>query len=260
MPDYKALTPESHGQKRWKRFTSYRFASHVALVPVHAPEIARAALALPLAFAKDGDAYVPVAVLGIESGKCLFVAPDGGWLASYVPIALRAYPFSFAPTTDGHRVLAVDEASGLIVADGGEGEIFFDQFGKLGPDLNQIFEFLSINERSQGQTREACAALNAHGLIKPWPLTVRLPGGDIKVEGLFLADGAALDGVADDVFLDLRHKGALALAYAQIMSSLHMQALANLAKAQYERASQLEKLSGAGELDLGFMKSDTIRF
>jgi len=50
MPKFTAISRERHAGKKWQRFKSYGFASTSALAPIVGVEIARAALAMPLAF------------------------------------------------------------------------------------------------------------------------------------------------------------------------------------------------------------------
>jgi hypothetical protein len=50
MPQFTAISRDSHTGKKWQRFKGYIFASTSALAPIVGVEIARAALAMPLAF------------------------------------------------------------------------------------------------------------------------------------------------------------------------------------------------------------------
>lgn len=69
-----------------------------------------------------------------------------------------------------------------------------------------------------------------------------------------------MDNLSDEEFVTLRQHGALLLAYLQAMSVQHMSKLVTLSQARAAAAKASEQLVRAGELDLGFMQSDTIRF
>ena len=65
MPQFTAISRDSHAGKKWQPFKSYGFASTSALAPIVGMEIARAALAMPLAFFQDRDRFALVAVLSL---------------------------------------------------------------------------------------------------------------------------------------------------------------------------------------------------
>ena len=186
---YQAITRERHGKQRWQPPSSYAFAAGDALVPLTAAELPKAVLSLPLAFIEQAGAFVTVAVLGLQSGSNLFVTPDGRWMNNYIPATFRSYPFRLAPTDDGQQVLCIDEESGLVTKtpdglDSPAGERFFDDDGQPAQAVRDMLNFLHQLEQSRLATAEACAALNQHGLIRPWPITVKTDTGEQQVAGL----------------------------------------------------------------------------
>ena len=56
MPQFTAISRDSHAGKKWQPFKGYDFASTVVLAPVVGVELARAALAMPLAFCRKPSA------------------------------------------------------------------------------------------------------------------------------------------------------------------------------------------------------------
>lgn len=262
MHQYVPLTPDRHASLAWRRYESYLFAASEALQPIVSAELPRAALCLPVAFVADAaGAYLPVVVLGPEPGVNAFVAPDGRWLASYVPGELRSHPFKVALTPDGQKVVCVDEASGLIVQPAAAGaELFFGEDGKISPTVRQVVDLLEGLESMRPATLAATAALAAHGLLQPWQIQLEIDGHVHALAGLHRVDEVALNALPDDAFLALRRSGAIPLAYAQLLSMQHVATLQTLAQAKAAAAKASQQLVRAGELDLGFMQSDTIRF
>ncbi|MBK1719771.1 SapC family protein [Thiocystis violacea] len=230
MPTIVPVSRERHAAKHWKPFQSYAFARQSALVPLVAAEIPKAAMAMPLAFIRQGDQTLPVALMGLEPDKNVFVARDGRWLGPYVPSGLRGYPFSLARTEADTLVLCVDEDSGLVV-DGPEGEPLFTAAGEPTEGLGRILEFLQQIERNRVLTSQACAALARHELVHTWPITLGGTTGERRVEGLFQIDEAALNQLSDEAFLDLRRAAALPIAYCQLLSIQHLPRLGELATA-----------------------------
>ena len=107
MPQFTAISRDSHAGKKWQRFKNYGFASTSALAPVVGVEIARAALAMPLAFFQEARRFVLVAVLSLTPNRNMLVAPDGRWLGGYVPAFLRSYPFALLPQQGTDQTRAV---------------------------------------------------------------------------------------------------------------------------------------------------------
>ena len=231
MPTIVAVSRERHAGKRWKRYVSHDFARQMSLVPLVAAELSKAAMAMPLAFIRQGEDFVPVALMGLEPSRNLLVAPDGRWLGRYIPSALRGYPFSLVRTESETWVLCIDEESGLVV-DGPEGEPLFSATGEPAEGLNQVMSFLRQIEANRGATAVASATLARHALIRPWPITLKGETGERQLEGIFQIDEGALNQLSDESFLALRQAAALPLAYCQLLSMQHLSLLGDLATAQ----------------------------
>jgi len=246
-PQFVGISREHHAGKKWQRSTGYGFASTSMLAPVVGVEIARAALAMPLAFFLEADRFVFAAVLSLVPGHNMMVAPDGRWLGGYIPACFRAYPFALLPQpgTD-QTVLCIDAASGLLVEANSAGENFFDQDGNVTPDLKQTFDFLKGWERSRKATDVAVSALAESGVIQAWPITLKTGEADQTIAGLHRIDEAALNALSDDAHLKLRKASALPIAYAQMLSMGQLGIFEQLARLQAQlRAQQTSSLVAA---------------
>ena len=260
MPNYQVISQANYANKRWLRYTSYAFAMKEAVMPLAMAELPKAAISLPIGFIAQEDSFTPVAVMSVQPQKNLFVALDGRWIHSYIPAALRSYPFHLANTTDGQQVLCIDEDSGLV-NDGPEGEAFFDDEGKAAPAIIDIMNFLSETAKSRQATANACAVLKTHGLIKPWPITLRTDNGEQTIEGLFQIDESALNQLPADALLAVRDAGGLLVAYCQMLSMQHLSILGQLASAHAKAAAATQITTPSGDLDLEMLKkSDSISF
>lgn len=265
MPTFIPITRQSHAARRFQRHTNYAFASGETSVPLVGAESPKAALAMPLAFLERAGRFFPVALMGLEPGRNLFVAPDGRWVGGYIPAAFRGYPFALAKTAEGQQVLCVAEDSGLV-SDGPDGEAFFTEEGKPTQAVAEILNFLRQVEKSRAGTEQACACLQKYALIQPWPITLKTPTGDRPVAGLFRIDEVALNALPGDALRELQQTGALPLAYCQLLSMQHLALLGKLAEAQAKAAQaqaakpKVEDIAQSRELDLEFMNSGTIGF
>ncbi|WP_336488259.1 SapC family protein [Methylobacterium nigriterrae] len=238
MSQIQPVSPERHGRLRWRRYSSYAFAASTAVVPLAAAEISQAALALPLAFIQRDEHWSLAAVLGLLPGQNLYVDGNGSWQARYMPASFQGYPFLIGARANGEPTLCVNEASGLLT-EGSEGEPFFEA-GALSPGVAQVSNFLMETARSEGALMEACTLLVRAGVVEPWPITVQGEQGAQQVAGLYRINEAALNGLADAAYNNLRQSGVIAIAYAQLLSMGNLPQLGQLAqgRAQAEAAER----------------------
>lgn len=258
MSNYQVISRSTHAHKYWKRFSSYNFAAQDVVVPMVAQELPRALMHVPIAFIKQLDAFVPVAVLGLQPGQNLFVTPDGRWTGGYTPAAFRSYPFQLVESSDGQSVLVIDEDSGLVSDT--EGETFFDEEGKPAKAVKDVLDFLVYVQTDRAVTQRICTALAEQQLIQPWNITVQGESGERKVEGLYQVDEAAMNALPAEAFEALRQVGAVQTAYCQLLSMQHLKTLHQLTHAHGETTQPLQNLL-SDELDFELLNDGgTISF
>lgn len=258
MPHYQAISRERHANRRWRPSSNYAFAAREAIAVLVAAELPKAMMSLPIAFTPQDGGYLPAAVLSLLPGKDLFVAQSGSWAGDYIPSAFRAYPFRLATTDEGQRLLCIDESSGLV-GDGSDGERFFADDGRPTLAILNIITFLIQIEQNRVATATACAALQKHRLIRPWPITLRTEAGEQQVGGLFQIDEAALLGLPGDALAELALAGALPVAYCQLLSMTHLPLLGQLIEAHAHAAEQARAIvlgAADGEPDFEFFNRD----
>lgn len=241
MPKFDAISKSGHSHCSWQRFDKYDFARGRTVVPLVAGEMAKAALAFPTAFVAEGDGFVPVAVLSLDSVRNLFVAPDGRWLSSYVPAELRGYPFAFLNNSEGNKVLCIDSASGLLREDM-SGEPFFDAEGEVASPTRKVLEFLTAMEAQRNVTAKVCAVLMEAQVVVPWDITLKTKAGTQKINGLYKVDEGALAALSSEAFDTLRKAGAVPFAYYQILSMQNLPALGRLAEAHAAQNKEVENI------------------
>lgn len=258
MPNFQVISLDRHASLRWKRYSSYAHASQEAVIPLAGAEMPKAAMTLPIGFIKQDDNFFPIAVLGLQPGQNLFVAADGRWTGNYIPAAFRSHPFRLAQTKDAQQALCIDEDSGLVTS-GPEGESFFTDDGKPSQGILDILDFLGQIEQSRLSTVAACAVLQKHSLIRPWPVTLKTESGEQQVAGLLQIDEAALMALPADALVETRNAGALSLAYCQLISMQHLPMLGQLAISHAQ--AKANQLASANELKLDFLnQGETLSF
>lgn len=231
MSRFVPLTPQRFGSKACRRIEGLDFARHVGMVPISAAEFPGAAHSMPIAFVAVEGGHAAVAIMGLTSGRNLFVAPDGRWLASYVPAMFRTYPFRLLERKDApaERVLCIDEECQAIVdVEQGTGEPLFDPHGKFGSQVLKAIELMKQMEHDRLATERAIGELASSGVLRPLEIKPNPESGESLLRGLHRVDEVALSQISDSAFCGLRKAFALPLAYAHLLSLYHLATLSRL--------------------------------
>ena len=110
MTEFAAISPEHHAQKVWKNVTDYAFAAEQTVIPLVGAELSKTISAMPTGFIKQEAGYELVAITSLQAGMNLYVAPDGKWIGTYIPSALRGYPFKLAQQASAENlILCINE-------------------------------------------------------------------------------------------------------------------------------------------------------
>lgn len=245
MPNIQAITKERHGNRRWLRPTNFSFAAALPVANISANELRKACTELPLAFIQNGQVWSLAAVLGVPPAN-LCVLPDGRWIGPYVPAALRGYPFSVHKAKDGDRLmLCIDEEPGLAPEGDAKADPFFDAEGKPTAVVMQVMEFLTQWHAGRIALERAAAELDKHKLMVPWQFKVKHDDSERTVSGLYCIDEKALAGLPGDALKALMDNGALAVAYAQMISMQHLPKLSDWAQQHSQAAGNQGKVAPA---------------
>ena len=187
-------------------------------VPVTVGEFNLVQTSYPIIFV--GEPCMPVCVLGFQNNENLFLTADGTWAKdAYVPGYVRRYPFVLAEITGDERKYLCADYSAEMITDKNPDLPFFTPDGKTTETVTKALEFCVKFQEDIILTQSFCAELTKLGLLKPMELRFTAPDGTLQGVGTFVTiDNAALDGLADSVFLDLRKRGLLPLIYMALMS------------------------------------------
>jgi hypothetical protein len=251
------ITFQKFSNKRFIRIKSYDFASKEAIVALVAHELPKAALSMPIGFIEAGESFSPVAVLGLQPGKNLFVRLDGSWLGAYIPAAVRGFPFLLGNVEDGRQILCINDALGSVSET--EGEAFFEVDQQLTQAVKDILNFLSHVALNHVVTEKMMVTLQKHQLIIPWEIKLHDSTKQIHaVQGLHRVDEKALNQLGPEALQVLQQVGALQLIYCQLLSMQHLHTLEKLGQAHQE-AEQMAAVpkTEIDELDLTFRADDT---
>ncbi len=225
---YKRLVPLSsteHSKLCLLPVKDYRFARNELVAPIVIDEIAEVAREYPIVF--PAGSRLPVAMLGVDEDSNAYVAPNGQWLANYVPTHIRHYPLVLARVPDSKAseeskaevryVVMLDVESPLVSEQ--QGEPLFDAQGKLSGVAAQKKSLMDQMQQRVPMTQRLVQAIEEAGLLMERSIRIRREGQpDRLVTGVRVIDEAVLNKLGDASFNRLRHIGALPLIYAALLS------------------------------------------
>ena len=216
------VNSQRHGGLYIKTGGDFGFARAVNSVPLTAVEFRRAANEYAVVFAGEGEAIMPVVILGVEAERNAFVGEDGGWDGAYVPAFVRRYPFVFASSDDGQTfTLCIDDSFAGCNTEG-RGERLFDADGNRTQYLETVLNFVKEYQAQFQRTRAFCAHLKELGLLEPMQASFTLPDGSRRnLTGFMAVNRAKLKDLGDDVLALMARNDELELIYLHLQSMSH---------------------------------------
>jgi len=216
-----ALSFAAHRDLRVFETNDYSFARAETLAPIVYDEMADIAREYPIVFPNNGT-DLPCALLGLEAGNNAYVDAGGNWLAAYVPAHIRRYPFMFGRTNDPNA----DPNSFVILFDpeaphfrDASGHPVFETSGQLSEHMQRRVALLEQIQNKVEATRAMVRALGEAGLLTEKVIRIKTGNEpEHRIQGLRVVDQDALKRLPVDRLADLVRTGALALAYAQLLS------------------------------------------
>ncbi len=214
--DPQPLHYEAHARKALKQPIDYRFAASAHAVILHTREFRLAAANYPIVFA-DHEGAMPLAILGYRDGQNLFVDGAGKWAdGTYIPAYVRRYPFATGQSADQDEMfLYADLASDLIVdLDANpEADALFVA-GEPSERTKQALEFCRAFQQQAPVTSDFMEEIKNQGLLGSKEVRLDLPSGDSQLlTGLRVIEEDKFNALPDEVYLDWRRRGWIALVY-----------------------------------------------
>jgi hypothetical protein len=267
MSDIIPISKTKHSGFGWLQSENYSFAAQDTMVPIVVDEISNIIPTLPIAFRKRTDqaekiAYELVALLSPVAKRNLFVKPDGSWLTGYIPAKLRTYPFSLRTASEtGQPIVCFDQASGLMTQTSApDNQPFFAEDGKPSPAFSHVMNLMQQYEQRRTQTLTAVETLAELELLSPWSIALKNDAGmKHSIKGLFRVNASALQKVSAENLHKLHQCGALAIAYAQLLSEQRVQSFGELLLSHSELYKKQAESVTLGNIDALFgNKSDML--
>jgi len=227
---YELVTPISqarHADWSVKSDNRYTFAAEANSVPLMTVEFVAAAHEYPIVFAADAENVLPVAVMGIDPNKSLFVGADGTWGSSYIPAFVRRYPFVFSASEDGQTLtLCIDESFEGFDRKGATGQRLFAETGERTPYLESMLQFANAFQGEHQRTRAFCNLLKELDILEPSEANITLPDGAKRsLTGFQCVSREKLKALDADKLASMVGNDALELIYLHLYSMRNFEGL-----------------------------------
>ena len=219
-PHMAPLRADLHAGLQLQQASGYGFARDLLLAPIVLDELAEAAREYAIVFPRG--AALPCVLLGVQEGCNAYVAPDGRWLARYIPAHLRHQPFALGPAAPGDQPTVLADLDSPLLGTA-SGQPLFGDRGQPAPVLQAAIELMQALQARHAVTQALVQAMDQAGVLVDRTVEIRHADGDIqRIAGLRVVDEAALNALDAPAFDSLRRAGALPLVYAQLLSFAHL--------------------------------------
>ena len=228
---YKKVVPlnkEVHGDLYIEGIEGYAHTKETNSIYIAAIEFLQVSREYPIVFAKTAEGSVfPVALLGLEQNKNLFVDDKGDWTADYVPAYVRRYPFILATSDDNkdNFAVCVDESyPGFNTAK--EGKALFDDKGEQSDILDQAVDFLKDYQSHVQLTTLFCESLSKLDILEPMQANIERASGEKTSLGGFMGvNREKLKAIKPAKLAELLKTDQLELIFAHLASLSNLNAL-----------------------------------
>jgi len=209
------LSVEAHGELGLKAERNFAFAAGCRVMPVAMTEFRSVQRHLPIIFTSAEEPR-PLAMVGLEEGRNLFVDAQGNWDADvYVPAYLRCYPFALAATGPEQYALVIDRACDMIEEN--PTEPFFAGRDPS-PSTQAAIELCQNFRVAREQTERFCAALKDLDLLTLQQAGKEQNGENVRLARYYAVDPARLENLDSDTLSGLMRDGSLAAIMAHLFS------------------------------------------
>ncbi len=216
------LSSEKHKDWSVKTGADYAFAKQVNSVPLVAVEFPHAAAEYSIVFAGEGDAMMPIVILGMREDENLYLNEANVWNAKYIPAFIRRYPFVFSSNEDKSTfTLCIDEEFAGCNQEN-RGERLFDADGARTQYLENVLRFVNDYQGQFQRTQLFCKKLQELDLLEPMQAQFTLSGGEqLRLAGFMAVNREKLKNLPEEKIVELFKTDELELVY------LHLQSMKN---------------------------------
>lgn len=224
MKNIESVNKVSHAKTRVITRRGRELGDSVMLAHTFPDEFRFLQTQYPILFQRNekGNAYEAVVLFGFEEEENLFLSPDGGWDANYIPLMVQRQPFHIGfkagkPEEAELRILHINMNSPRVSEE--EGERLFTDSGETSDFLNYISSMLETIHQWGQNAQEFYRELIRYELIESVTFDITLSTGErSQLIGFFTINEDKLKNLSGEALESLNKKGILLAVYMVIAS------------------------------------------
>ncbi|WP_373035048.1 SapC family protein [Sulfurimonas sp.] len=212
------LNKSLHRDLKLSQYENYEFAKDAYLVPISIEEMLVAMKSLIIVFVKDENATVlPSVVLGGEESKNLLLLEDNTWKEnSYIPAALRCYPFGLG-MSDGNNFITIDTQAEALKDE--KGKLIVKDEKDLTEEGNFAVKFVTEVYTNINNAKNLGAFIESLGILKQAEINIQINEEKYSLKhGIYVIDENALNKLESRKLKKLTTNGYMKLIYAHLFS------------------------------------------
>jgi hypothetical protein len=216
---------------------NYKHAMELNAVALNYQEMIHASKFYPIFFSKDGEDYIPFALLGFEENSNLFIDKKSSqWVKDhYVPLVVRLYPFSLAKIKNNEAetisVVYDKDCDGFDVKKHTDGFKILDSNGDTSERGKNIISALEENLKAMNYTKDLLKMISEMGLLRSVNVDIgEKENKKFEIQNLIQVDSEKLNQLKDEDLLKLTKSSALHLIYNHLDSYSNFTNLLNRVK------------------------------
>ncbi|WP_455756669.1 SapC family protein [Sulfurimonas sp.] len=207
-----------HKDLKLSPYENYEFTKDVYLVPIGLEEMLVATKSLIIVFVKDpSGAIFPSVVLGGENGGNLLLSSDYSWKKNtYIPAALRSYPFGLG-SGNGNNYITVDTEADVIKTD--IGNLLVKDESSLTKEGDFAVKFVTEAYSNIENAKAFTSFIDSFDILKLAEVNMKLSEEEYIVKsGIYIVDENSLNKLESRKLKKLSTGGYMKFIYAHLLS------------------------------------------
>lgn len=219
------LDKNNHKDLRFSKSTDFSFAKSLHNVPLALSEIRHASGFYPVIFPTD-NSFVPTALLSLNENENLYVDAQNKWVAPYIPLQIRLYPFTLAKihSTEDEYTLCIDRGAAHFSE---QGDPLYTADGELADFVKGILNSLESYQKELNHTQAIFADMGEKELIIPKTLNFKMNDQPKSIGGFNGVDMEKLMNMDDAMLAGLVRNGCMQVIFNHIESLTNIAVLLN---------------------------------
>ncbi len=222
------LDKEKHKNIRISPLKSLEFAKETPFLPILANEANLIGKDFPLLF--TSDEFPSLVALFSLGGENLAINSEYKWITSYLPAAIRKYPFALATNNQNtnQKVVMIDEEAACVSEN--EGERLFDDNLEQTDFLKNAISFLTKYESDMTITQKVAKEISDTKILEDREITIDEAGEKkVLVKGFRVVNEEKYKALPDDILADWVRRGITTLIDTHLKSLGQIDTLFSLA-------------------------------